>query len=452
MVTALAERAQSVNPIINALVTTDFDRALQEARALERAATDSEHRPLLGVPISIKDLTDTAGMRTTYGSHRFSDHVPAEDAEVVRRVRKAGAIVFGKTNTPEFGAGINTVNDLFGATRNPWNTDRSAGGSSGGAAAAVAAGLGPLAEATDHGCSVRLPASFNGLVGLRTTPGRIPQWPNDWVFDSYAVTGPLARTVADCELLFQVMSGPDSRVPISDMEPYTPAAPDSGLSVRGWRIAWSADLGIAAVDPEVRTICGEAVKVLDEAGAIIDEHAPDFTDVRRIIDPLRAVRQVAQAERTTGTAGGIENTFVEAYLRKAKEYSAYDVGRAEAFRSTLWQRLDHFFATYRLLVTVTTQVPAFPVERLFPDTIDGREIHDVIEACLSCYAITVTGLPAISIPVGFTSGGLPVGLQVIGRPRDEATLFAVARLLETIRPWSSARPRLTSGEGRSDGR
>ena len=440
VMTALARRADSVNPVINALVTIDFDRAIDEARAIERDPESGDDKPLLGVPVSIKDLTETAGMTTSYGSRRFAQHVPTEDALVVERIRRAGGLVFAKTNTPEFGAGINTVNELFGLTRNPWDPTRTAGGSSGGAAAAVAAGLGPVAHATDHGCSVRLPASFNGLVGLRPTPGRVPDWPSSWVFDSWAVTGPLARTVADCELLFRVMAGSDDRVPLSSMPTYSPRSPER--DVRGLRVGWSPDLGVAVVAPEIEAICRSAVDVLQDAGAVVECTAPDFRNVRQIIDPLRALRQAARDSHEMKSDEGIENELIRAYLRKGDEYSAADVGRAESLRSELWQSLSQFFRDHDVLITVTTQTAAFPSEQMFPSSIDGHAIASAREACLSCYAITMTGLPSISIPVGFTADGLPVGLQVIARRFDEATLFGVARFLEVARPWASMRPSL----------
>ncbi|HEY4421387.1 MAG TPA: amidase, partial [Pseudonocardia sp.] len=434
VMTAVAQRAERVNPAINALCTTDFDRALEEARRVDTAP--ARELPLLGVPVSIKDLTDTAGLRTTFGSTHYADRVPDKDALVVERIRAAGGIVFAKTNTPEFGAGFNTTNQLFGATRNPWDTSRSSGGSSGGAAAAVASGLGPIAHATDHGCSIRLPASLNGLVGLRPTPGRVPDWPSDWVYDTYCVTGPLARTVADCELFFQVMAGPDPRVPPSDMPAYE-RRPGDG--VQRLRAGWSPDLGLAAVEPEVQQLCREAVGVLAEAGLFVEDACPDLSEARTIIDPLRTVRQVAESSYTAPLAS-VDNGFVTDYLQRADTYSARDVAVAEAARSRLWQSLTDFFESHDLLLTVTTQFPAFPVEQPYPPVIDGRPSADTNDACISCYAITVTGLPSLSVPAGWTADGLPVGLQIVAPRRREDLLFRVAAELELRRPWSHRRP------------
>lgn len=440
---AVIEHAERVNPAINALVDVDFDEALAEARAVDASEPGPDDPPLKGVPITIKDLTDTSRMRTTYGSRLFADHVAPADAEVVTRLRRAGSIVFAKTNTPEFGAGINTTNELHGATRNPWNTGRTAGGSSGGAGAAVAAGIGPVAEGTDHGCSVRLPAGFSGVVGLRPTIGRIPKWPDEWVYDPFAVTGPLARTVADCELVFEAMSGPFAAVPSTLRPPYRRAA-EPVADVAGQRIGWAPDLnGIAAVDREVVEICARAVELLARNGASVDEGGPEFGDVRGIIEPLRAVRQIARSGRHAALGDSpVDNELVETWMQRAKSITAVDVGRAEAARHRLWQRLVAYFETHDVLATLTTQVAAFPVEQLYPPTIAGVPMQDAIDACLTCYAISITQLPAISVPVGFTSEGLPIGLQLVGRPFEEDRLFQIARHLEHEQPWAMRWPEL----------
>ncbi|HET7415624.1 MAG TPA: amidase [Arthrobacter sp.] len=435
---AIAERVEIVNPAINALCTLDIEQALSRAREIDESRpTSSEAGPLLGVPVSIKDLTETAGLLTTYGAREHSRNIPRHDAEVVKRIREAGAVIFAKSNTPEWGVGINTRNHVFGQTRNPWRVDRSAGGSSGGAAAAVASGLGPLAEATDHGCSIRLPSSFNGVVGLRPTAGRVPKWPNGWVYDPYAVTGPMARSVEDCELLLRVMSGPDRRVPPSDVPLYRSPDFSQWPDLANWKIGWSPDLGIAPVDTDVLDVCTGAVKAFEDAGVRVDTVAPGFDGIREIINPLRAVRQVAQEQAKQEST---TNELVLDFLRAAPEFSAVDVGRAEAARSHLWQRMASFFDNHDFLVTVSTQTAAFPIADPFPKTISGQRIEDTIEACLTCYAITMTGLPAISVPAGLTKDGLPVGLQIVGPRFSEASVLMAAKVLQTLRPWSHLRP------------
>ncbi|HUF91968.1 MAG TPA: amidase family protein, partial [Candidatus Limnocylindria bacterium] len=282
----LLAQIDAVNPQVNAIVTIARESALWEARrataALKRGATLP---PLFGVPVGIKDVTPTRNIRTTYGSKLFETHVPEEDALIVQRLRAAGAIVIGKTNTPEFAFGPNTVNDVFGATRNPWNLTRSAGGSSGGSAAALAAGMCPLAQGSDLGGSLRGPAAFCGIVGFRTTPGMIPRYPSVLAWDTYSVDGPMARTVADTALMLSVMAGADDRSPISyDVDPRELLGATKAPSVKGWRIAWTADLGgLVPVDAEVRTIFERAVGVFRSAGARMETACPDMKDIPEIV-------------------------------------------------------------------------------------------------------------------------------------------------------------------------
>lgn len=431
--TAVLERTDLVNPAVNAVCTVDYEGALEAARQAEKRGW-SASEPLLGVPITIKDLTETAGLKTTYGSLLYENNVSSEDALVVQRIRRAGAVVFGKSNTPEFGVGINTTNKVFGATRNPWNLSRSAGGSSGGAAAAVAAGLGPLAHGTDHGCSVRLPASFNGLVGLRPTPGLIPKIPSAWAYDPFGVTGPIARTVADCATLFDVMAGDDRRTPMGGDAPTTAKLLDGGIE--RLRIGWSPDLGgLALLDPEVADVCTAAVARFETLGCAVDACAPDFGSIRDVIEPLRAVRQIALYGHLETENSRIANQHFLEYMKRAQQFTAGDVGRAESLRSQLWMRMTALFEEFDLLVTPTVGTPAFPVELLHPAEIGGSPVRDGMDACMHCYALTMTGLPGLSIPAGFTADGLPIGLQLVGPRKSEALLFRVAHHYETAFGW-----------------
>ncbi len=432
-----------MNPTVNAYCTLAADSARQAAREAEAAQMRGEERPLLGVPVSIKDLTDTAGIRTTSGSPVFANRVPAEDALVVSRLKSAGAIVLGKTNTPELGAGINTHNPLFGATRNPWDTSRGAGGSSGGAAAALAAGLCTLAEGSDHGGSLRIPASFCGIVALRTSPGRVPQYPGDWLYDPFSVTGPMARSVADAALMLSVMAGPDDRVPISLPEPGATFAQATEGDVRGLRVAWSRDLGVAAVDPEVAGVVEKAIDTWRSLGCVVEEACPDFHEVPDMIPPLRAVRTAATYQSLV-ERGSVDNPFFQDFLELSRALGALDVARAETQRSRLWENVERFFHQYDLLVTPATQTAAFPIEEDYPKTIDGRTMNGTVEAILLTYSISMTGLPAISIPCGFTAAGLPVGMQIVGRRHAEAAVLRAAAAFEAATPLA-LRPRLTVG-------
>ena len=427
VVQALLERIDAVNPQVNAFVTLAREAALWEARrataALKRGATLP---PLFGIPVGIKDVTPTRGIRTTYGSTLFQDHVPEEDALVVQRLREAGAIVLGKTNTPEFAFGPNTTNAVFGATRNPWNLALTSGGSSGGSAAALASGMCPLAEGSDLGGSLRGPASFCGVVGFRTSPGLIPRHPSVLAWDTYSVEGPMARTIGDIALMLSVMAGPDDRSPISyDVDtrellraPKTPA-------VKGWRMAFTPDLGgLTEVDDEVRTIAQRAVEVFAAAGAEVEAACPDMSDVPEIVRLSRGLLMVSRhadklpQHRGVLQAGLVENT------EQGLALSAREVAQGELLRARQWARVREFLADRDLLLTPTAATPPFPVERMQN------------KRSFLTYAFSVMGLPAISVPCGFTRDGLPVGLQIVGKRRADATVLRAAAAFEAAQPWA----------------
>ncbi len=428
---ATLARIDAVNGRVNAIVTLARDAALREARrataALGRGAT---LRPLHGLPVGIKDVTPTGGLRTTYGSTLFADHVPDADALVVQRLRAAGAIVVGKTNTPEFAFGPNTVNRVFGATRNPWDLALTAGGSSGGSAAALATGMCALAEGTDLGGSLRGPAAFCGVVGFRTTPGLIPRVPTILAWDTYSVEGPMARSVADAALMLSVMAGPDERAPLSydvDTRAFTRAA--RAPSVKGWRLAWSLDLGgLALVDDEVAAMVESAAGVFRTLGARVEQAAPDLSDVPEIVRLTRGLLMVARhgdrlaKHRDVLQAGLVENT------EQGLALSSREVAEGELRRTRQWERMQAFMAGHELLLTPTAAAPPFPIEQA-----DSRR-------SFLTYAFSVLGLPAISIPCGFTRRGLPVGLQIVGRRRGEAAVMTGAAAFEAARPWAGRVP------------
>ncbi|MHB1004155.1 MAG: amidase [Chloroflexota bacterium] len=442
-VEAVLAQIAAVNPAINAYCTVLHASARAAAREAEAAVRRGDVLgPLHGVPVALKDVIQTEGVRTTYGSPLFQDYIPVMDEIVVTRLKAAGAIVVGKTNTPELAAGIDTVNPLFGTTRNPWNRRLTAGGSSGGSAAALAAGMAPLALGSDHGGSLRIPAAHCGVVGFRTSAGVVPQYPNSWVQDPFSVTGPMARTVADTALLLSVLAGPDERVPISLPEPGTVYADAAQGDVAGWRVAWSPDLGVAAMDPEVLRVCEGALGAWRELGCVVDEGDPGFSRLRETIDPLRAMRTAAQHQNLMANTDAIDNPFVRSFLSLGASLSALDVGLAEALRARLWDRCVDFFRNHDLLVTPATQTPPFPAGELYPKTIDGQTIKSPVDSFLITYAISMTGLPAISVPCGFTESGLPVGLQIVGRWRGDAQVLRAAAAFERARPWAHLWPPL----------
>lgn len=438
VVRAALARIDAVNGQVNAFVTLARDQALAEARRATAALRrGTPLPPLFGVPVGIKDVTPTKGILTTYGSTLFKDHVPDEEALVVERLKAAGAIVLGKTNTPEFAFGPNTVNALFGATRNPWNLARTAGGSSGGSAAALATGMCPLAEGTDLGGSLRGPAAHCGVVGFRTTPGLIPRFPSVLAWDTYSVEGPMARTVADAALMLSVMAGPDPRSPLSyAVDARALLRATRAPSVKGWRIAWTPDLGgLVPLDGAVREAFDGAVGALRAAGARMEQACPDMAEVPEIVRVSRGLLMVARhgeklpAHREVLQAGLVENT------EQGLALGAAEVARGELLRTTLWHRVRQFLDGRDVWVTPTTATPPFPLAQ------------PVLGRSFLTYAFSVLGLPAISIPAGFTPEGLPIGLQIVGKRGGEATVLRAAAAFEAVRPWAHRIPPAVSARG-----
>ena len=448
----LLARIERVNPLINAYCTVTADVALAAARSADARLMRGERLGALhGVPISIKDLTPTAGIRTTFGSRAFADYVPEEDAIVVERVRRAGAVILGKTNTPELGAKSVTDNTLFGHTRNPWNVDRIPGGSSGGAGAALAAGLGPLAEGSDFAGSVRIPASCCGVTGLKPSLGRVANYPSLLVpgpsfngFSGLFTSGPMARTVRDVALLLSVMAGPDDRDPQSlpaTGEDFARAA-DGGIA--GLRVAWSPDLGYAPVDPEVRALTTAAARAFTELGCSVDEAHPGFANPESMFLDLASPIRRAACEPYMATMREQMDPLLFDRISRTDTMSALRYELAQHQRTALWHTVRRFFERYDLLLTPTLSVAAFPIGATQPETIDGRPIT-YFDWFPFTFPFSLTGQPAMSVPCGFTVEGLPVGLQIIGRRHADATVLRAAAAFETARPWSHRRPGLRWG-------
>jgi amidase len=439
---AVLARIEKINPKLNAYCTVVPEKARQAAKKAEKAVTKNEKLgPLHGVPVSVKDLTPTAGIRTTWGSKIFEDFVPQEDALVVQRLKAAGAIVVGKTNTPEFGAGANTYNQVFGTTWNPWKPGYTCGGSSGGAAVALACGLGPLATGSDLGGSLRIPASFCGVVGFRTSAGMVPIYPSYLGWDTLAVEGPMARTVGDTALMLSVIAGQDDRSPISfPIEPRELLKAVQAPEIKGLRVAWSPDLGISPVDEEVRKIVASAARRFSELGCRVEQAAPDFTGVQQIIHVTRAARMVALHGEKLEKWRHQMNPNLVWNIEQGVPLTAKEIGEAEKERTALYHRVREFFVPYDLLLTPTVAVPPFPQEMIYPKVINGQPMKNYQEWLYLTYAITLTGLPAISIPCGFTPEGLPVGLQIVGRRLAETTVLKAAAAYEAAEPWKDKRP------------
>lgn len=439
---AVLARIERLNPRLNAYCTVAADEALRAARAATAALRRRARLgPLHGVPVSIKDLTPTRGIRTTWGSRIYADHVPEVDGLVVERLKAAGAIVVGKTNTPEFGAGANTRNDLFGPTRNPWNPALTAGGSTGGGAVALATGMGPLAQGSDLGGSLRVPAAFCGVVGLRPSPGLVPVYPTELAWDTYGVQGPMARTVGDVALMLAVLAGPDPRAPLSySVDPRAFTAAVARPRVADLRVAWGGDLGVVPVEPEVMAVARAAADAFRELGARLEPARPDFADLPEIVRISRGARMAALHAERVAKWRDVMQVHLVRNVEEGLALTAADLGRGERLRTALWHRVREFFARYDLLLTPTAPVRPFPVEQWYPETIDGHPVRDYVAWLLLTYAATVVGLPAISVPCGVTADGLPVGLQIVGRWRDEVTVLRAAAAFERARPWADRRP------------
>ncbi len=413
-------RIDAVNPRVNAIVTlVEREAALAAADAADRVPRE-RRGPLHGLPLAVKDLEETAGLRTTYGSPLFAENIPAADSPLVARLRAAGALIIGKTNTPEFGAGSQTFNAVFGATRNPYDLARTPGGSSGGAAAAVAAGMVPVADGSDLGASIRNPASFCNLVGLRPSPGRVADVGPGDLWNPFGVLGAIGRTVDDLALLLGAIAGPDPRDPLSlPPEDFS----DLRADPRGLRIAWSRDLGGLPVDPRISAVLEARRATLEDLGCVVEDAEPDFAGADEAFDVLRGLI-------FAGTFAPIIDDVKPAIAQNTRFGLGLDAARiagALSLRGELFARMHAFLERYDALAAPVTQCPPFSVELEYPEEIAGVAMETYTDWFRSCSRITVTAHPAIAVPAGFTDDGMPVGLQLVGRSRGDLALLRLAR-------------------------
>ena len=431
---ACLEQVDRHNDRINAVVTID-ESAREQAAALERRLAEGEDPGLLcGLPVGIKDVTPVGGLRTTYGSSLYADHVPDEDALVVRRLREAGAVILGKTNTPEFAAGGNTFNEVFGRTRNPWNPELSAGGSTGGGAAALATGMIALAEGTDLGGSLRVPASFCGLVGLRPSPGLVPTVPSDWPEDDLSVTGPMGRTAADVALMLEAIAGPSAEFPLSHFRAgrdYTGAV-ERGPA-EGARVAFVADVAGLGTDPALERVCREAAESLSDTGVRVEELDLDLSSGFETFLTLRG-RWMVEHHRSRLEQLHELGPNLAGNIRAGLALRPGDVEAAERARAELQQMLRGVFESCDYLLTPCVPVAPFPVEQDYPETIGGRKMATYIEWIAPTFVLSLTSLPVACVPAGLDPNGLPVGIQVVGPPNGEESILALAGRLEDLRP------------------
>jgi amidase len=409
---------ERVNPKVNAIVTLVAEQALEAADDMDVGIVRGEIAgPLHGLPIAHKDLQPTRGIRTTYGSPIYRDFVPNADSLVVERLKRAGAITFGKTNVPEFGAGSQTFNPVFGATRNPYDLTKTSGGSSGGAAAALACGFMPIADGSDMGGSLRNPANFCNVVGLRPSPGRVPSWPVETGWFTLSVDGPMARTVADVALLLSVLAGPDSRSPIALSDPGSMFDQPLERDFKGTRLAW-ADLRLP-YEPDVKQAVDSTRVIFESLGCSVEEAEPDFSDADEIFKAWRAWNfEAGLAEEYQDHKHQLKDTVIW-NIEQGLSLTGPALARLEMKRTQLFHRLREFMQRYEFLILPVSQVLPFDVDQPYPAEINGEKMSTYIDWMKSCYYISTVGHPALSLPGGFTESGLPVGIQIVGRHHDD---------------------------------
>ena len=435
------KQIERVNPQVNAIVTLIAEQAIENARKADEAqAHGASLGPLHGLPVVHKDLFDTAGVRTTHGSRILKDNVPKQDAIIVERIKKAGAISVGKSNTPEFGAGSQTFNEVFGATKNPYDLTKTCGGSSGGAAVSLACGMVPIADGSDSGGSLRNPAAFCSVVGMRTAPGRVPTAAQGNAWSTLSVEGPMARTVADVALLLSAIAGPDPRCPISISEPGARFAGNLERSFKGVRVAWFKDMGGIPFDPRILEVVNAQRKVFESLGCIVEEAEPDWTGAHEGYDILRAWGYATnQGEYVRQHRDLVKDTVIWE-VERGSRLSSEDVARGLALRSRAWDRMRVFQEKYEYFIAPTTQVLPFDITQPYPTGIEGVKMSTYVEWQKSCILISALENPALSVPCGFTEEGLPAGLQIVGRHRDEWSVLQIAHAFEQATEIGRRRP------------
>ncbi len=435
------DQIERVNPKVNAVCTLVAESAMRAAQEADAKQSRGEPLgPLHGLPVGIKDLTDTQGIRTTQGSPIYADHVPDTDALVVTRYKQAGAIVLGKTNTPEFGAGSQTFNPVFGATRNPYELDKTCGGSSGGAGVALACGMMPIAQGSDFGGSLRNPAAWSNVVGFRNGVGRVPVWPSALGYTSLSVQGAMGRTVRDVALQLSAIAGPAPRVPSALPFSGDVFRADLNRDLRGLRVAWSRDLGGYPVETVITQVCDAQRDTFEGLGCVVEDAEPDMRDADAIFQTVRAYSFAHKHRRHLADHREQLKATVIWNAEQGLKLTALDVAEAEAMRTGLYQRMATFFERYDYLCVPTTQVPPFSIEQEYPTEINGKSLATYIDWMGLCYAITVTGCPSISVPCGFTPDGLPVGLQIVGPPHADVAVLQLAHAFEQATLFYQQKP------------
>jgi amidase len=432
-------RIESIDPAVNAMVARDFDRARAAARQADATTASGAPLPALhGLPIGIKDLEPTANLRTTYGSPLFRDHVPTQDARLVATIRNAGAIVVGKTNTPEFGAGANTRNAVYGATGNPFDPAKSCAGSSGGSAVALATNMVPLCQGSDTGGSLRNPAAFCGIVGYRPTPGLVPTERRSHGWNVLSVVGPMARTVADTALLLSAIIGDDKTDPLATtihgqtVRHATDFHPLQPLDLSGLRVALTPDFGFAPTDQHITSVFQEKTNLFRHIFARADDTTPDCTGTDDAFEVLRALGYLANHLEKSRNTPDLVGPNVRANVEEGLRYTAHDIARAMSLQTAVYQRWQSFFQNYDVILTPAITVSPRSWRELYPAEIDGKPTRTYFHWLSMAYAVSLVGHPALSLPVGLDRNGMPFGLQIVGPRGGDALVLRVAHQLETL--------------------
>ncbi len=441
---ALAEhlkQIERVNPKVNAIVTLVPEMAAEAAaKADEMQARNEKLGPLHGLPVAHKDLMETRGIRTTFGSPLYQDYIPTQDDLVVERMRRAGAIIVGKTNTPEFGAGSQTFNKVFGATHNPYDLTKTCGGSSGGAAVALACGMVPVASGSDTGGSLRNPAAFCNVVGFRPSIGRVPNPKAALAWSTLSTSGCLGRSVADLAFALSTIAGPDSRAPLSIHEPGELFARPLARSFKGVRVAWFKDLGGVPFDARVRAVVDAHRATFESLGCIVEQAEPDFAPAEIAFRTLRAWNSATTyGARLHDHPDAFKDTL-KSEIEEGLRLTGIDLGRAETAHGQLWRHFQAFLEKYEYFVLPTTQLPAFDIQTPYPTEIAGVKFEKYIDWMKSCWYISATGNPAASLPGGFTPDGLPVGVQIVGRDKDDFSVLQFAHAFEQATGFGRKHP------------
>ncbi|MCP4754475.1 MAG: amidase [Proteobacteria bacterium] len=436
------KQIEAVNPKVNAIVTLAAEEAMKNAQEADEAlARGEETGPLHGLPVAHKDLLRTKGLRTTFGSPIFEDYVPEKDAIQAQRLKAAGAIRLGKTNVPEFGAGSQTFNEVFGRTLNPYDPTKTCGGSSGGAAVALACGMVPIADGSDMGGSLRNPANFCNVVGFRPSPGRVPE-ESEMGWFQFQVLGPMGRTVQDTALMLSAMAGPHPGIPIALTESGSSFSRPLERGFEGVKIAWSPNLGELPVDQRVTATIESQRRVFDDLGCRVEEVDPDFTDADEIFQVLRAwYAYTTSAGLLEHYRDKVKDTLIW-NIEKGRDLTGKQVGDAESKRTKLFKRVQKMMETYEYLILPVNQVPPFDVEQDYITEIEGVKMDTYIDWMKSCYYVTTIGLPAISVPCGFTPEGLPVGVQIVGRHQSDFSVLQLAHAFEQATGFGKQRPEI----------